>query len=216
MNFYTIKESSSPKIIGPDYPQMECIDISVSDGLDDISILKGKRAAGIGKMFNLKLLPKAKLTDVISCSLGAGGDFIVNQKVYNILSELHCSSVQFFPVEFMYKDVQYTSFYYVHFVYELERYIDFKKSTYNDFFIKGINKNKPQDYPEFSKLVDLHKKYNHFSLKKTFLKQFPIDEDLFVLSFANQKKYISDRLCQIIKSENVTGIEVESASDIFE
>ncbi|HLO38893.1 MAG TPA: hypothetical protein VK173_10390, partial [Lacibacter sp.] len=133
----------------------------------------------------------------------------------NILSELNCSSLQFFSVEFMHKNEQYTNFYYVHFIYELEKYIDFQKSSYDDFFIKGINKNKPTNYQEFSKLVDLHKKYNHFRVKETFLKQFPLDEDLFVLSFANQKKYISERFRRIITSEKVTGVEIHSATDIF-
>lgn len=216
MKFYTIKESISSKVIRPEYPQMECIDISIKDGLDKICKLKGKRTSKVGKIFNLKLPPKSKLTDVISCSLGAGGDFIVSKRVHDIMKELNVSSVQFFPIQFEHKEELFTNFYYAHFVYELEKFIDFKKSSYDPFFVKGINSNKPKNYEDFSKLVELHKKYNHFRLAKTFLqKQFPFDEDLFVLSFANQKRYIGERCYSIIKTENITGIDIDLATDLF-
>lgn len=215
VRYYTITPSSEPKTIGPEYPQMECIDINIKDGLDTLSMNKGKRVTSVGRIYNLRLPVKGKITDVMSCSLGAGGDFIVSENFYNTLSEVNCSSVQFLPITFEHRKILCSNFYYAHFTYKLETFIDFERSVYNDYFIENINKNKPKNYTEFSRLVNAHKKYNHFRLIKTiFQESFPLEEDLFVLSFANQKKYISARLYDIIKSKKITGLEIEQANDI--
>jgi len=213
--YYTITESSDSKTIGPEYPQMECIDIDIKDGLDTLSLHKGKYIKKVDKIYNLRLPVKGKITDVMSCSLGAGGDFIVSERFFNILRQVNCSSVQFLPITFEHKKSLHSNFYYVHFTYKLEKFIDFERSVYNEYFIEDLNKNKPNNYTEFSRLVNTHKKYNHFQLVKTiFQESFPVEEDLFVLSYANQKKYISTRLCEIIKSKKITGLEIKRTNDI--
>ena len=213
--YYTITESSDSKTIGPEYPQMECIDIDIKDGLDALSLHKGKYIKKVDKIYNLRLPVKGKITDVMSCSLGAGGDFIISERFFNILRHVNCSSVQFLPITFEHKKSLHNNFYYVHFTYKLEKFIDYEKSVYNEYFIEGLNKNKPKNYTEYSRLVNKHKKYNHFRLVKTiFQETFPAEEDLFVLSFANQNKYISTRLFEIIKSKKITGVEIKRANDI--
>ncbi len=213
--YYTVTESSDSKIIGPDYPQLECIDTDVKDGLDILSLHKGRSIKKVDKIFNLRLPVKGKITDIMSCSWGAGGDFIVSERFYNILRELNCSSVQFFPITFEHKKTLHSNFYFVHFIYKLEKFIDYASSIYNEYFIEDLNKNKPKNYTEFKKLVNTHKKYNYFRLVKTILQDsFPAEEDLFVLSYANQNKYISIRLYDIIKSNKITGLEMKRANDI--
>lgn len=215
MQFYTITTTTNSKIIGSDYPQMECIDVKQIDGLDKISEHKGEKIDSVNKIYNLRMPVRSKITDVISCSLGAGGDFVISEKLYLILKHCECSSLQFFPITFEYKNELYTNFYWVHFVYKLEKFIDFERSDYDNLFIKAINVNKPINYNEFSRLIENHKKYNHFRLTKTVLKKdFPIHEDFFVLSFANQKKYISERLYRKILLEKITGLDIDVAHDI--
>lgn len=214
--YYSIDTTCEPKVIGSDYPQMEILHDDVIDGLDLLSRRKGKLVQRARRIFNLKMGRGAKLTDVISCSLGAGGDFIVSKRFYEILTALNCNSVQFFPMQFRFKSDIIRDYRWVHFTYAFESHIDFFKSEYDETIMKGMNKNKPASHKEYLKLIDTDSgKYNWLRLKKTHLKKtFPVKEDLFVLCQANQKKYVSPGLYNKIIGKKITGLDITELNDV--
>lgn len=211
---YKIKPSSTQKIIGPTYPQTEYCDLQINDGLNILSLNKGIRLDNLPEIFNVKMSKKAKLIDVISCSLGSGGDFIVSEKFVHVVDKFKCSTIQFFSMKLLFEKEVLENYYWCHFVYEQEQGINFSNSSYDENQLPAINKNKPTDFSEYRKLVEAHKKYNQFRLIKTILrKEFSFD-DFFVLGYPNQNKYVSESLMEAIIEAGITGLDIEKAINI--
>jgi hypothetical protein len=214
--YYFIDESIDTKIIGPHYPQIELIDVKIEDGLDEIAHSKGRRMKKVSKVFNIKLPARGKLTDAISCSLGAGFDLMVSNKLYKILKTFSCTSIQFFPVTFQHKNETISNYRWIHFTYELEHHIDFSASTYDPAILKKINSNKPATYKDYLSIIKTDAgKYNWLRLSKTVLKKtFPKEEDFFMLCAANQKRYISEGLYEELIKNKITGLDFHKGKDL--
>lgn len=216
-NYLCVDTTADPKIIGPLYPQMECIEINLVDGLDKISENKGLKVGGVDRIHNLKVGKGGKLTDIMSCGLGAGGDFLISNKFLTILKNFQTDGLQFFEMEFQFNKKIISDYKWAHFVYAWAKHIDFANSEFDDYQIEDINNHKPQSYAEYVKMIKHGVgKYNRLRLKKTVLKNsFPLEQDFFVLCQANQKKYISTPLYSEIIKNSITGLESFPANDLI-
>jgi hypothetical protein len=215
MSLFILKESTDAKIIGRSFPQTEIINIDASDGLDILSENKGLRIENLEPIDNVKFSNGAKLTDVVSCSLGAGGDIIVSKKFVSVLRQFGYSSVQLFPMKILYRTDTLEDYFWCHFVYEFEKGLDFQKSVYDNKRLPEINDQKPLNYPDYQGLVSRHSKYNDFRLIKTVLnKTYPFD-DLFVLGYPNQNIYLSKRLQEALRDTKISGLDIVPAKNIY-
>jgi hypothetical protein len=177
--------------------------------LEEFACYKGKMYNSIPDLRNYKLDKKAKLTDLISCGLCPGGDFLVSEKLKNIIELSKYSSSQFFPASIETKKKEIYNYYLIHFNYSLEELIDFKQTEYNYNIYPQLKNNKFnsfQEYQKFKKEVDKH---GYLQATKLVLNSnFNTNLDFFVLSWIDQNLCISKKLKDIIIKEKITGIKI--------
>ena len=212
MEVMIIKSSSDPKNVGNNFPQTVLLSKNETDDLEFLSTQKGKRIEKKISLNNILLSPGAILTDAISCSLGAGNDMIVSDKLYKLIKESNVDPVQFFDVSFKFNKEIITNYHWLHFVYELEPFINFKKTKYNVEQFPELKKNVITDYDTFKKFSEGKDKYGFLRSKKTvLLESFNQKLDLFVLSPIDQNIYISKLLYEKMIEWKITGLDYEEA-----
>jgi hypothetical protein len=215
--YFVLDLSADGKVIGAEYPQLEEAKADVRDGLWELAYAKGKRLKSVSPISNLKLGKRNKLTDVLSCSLGAGGDFVISSKVFEILKDFNTQSLQIIPTTILHKGANLGNFYWIHFTYAFEKFIDFANCTYDMKMLSDTGFTAPESYEEYNEAIssDLGK-YNWLRMTRTVLgESFPANEDIFMLCRANQRVYVSVDLMSAFHQKKITGCDFKEASDLF-
>lgn len=214
--YFHLDRTADTKIIGNYYPQCKGVikgyDNEAENSLYNFGHHKGQKVAFTPNLDGITIHKNSKLTDVISCSLGPGNDLIISERFYNLLKLFKKSLIQFFDC-YIYHRERRLKYVWVHFIYDLEKKIDYKKSLFihpDDSLLGEINK--ITSYNEFIDFYENKDKFGFIKAQKNVLNTERLD--FFVIGRYNQKTYISKRLRDVILNEKITGIDFNEVSDI--
>jgi hypothetical protein len=216
--YFVISESTDSSIIGPSYPQCTGFlrgylnERENKRSLYYFADFKGEKIDFIPDISAISVKERTKMTDLISCPLGPGNDKVISEKFYTIIQKVSKSRIQFFDCILNKKNEKFR-YKWVHFIYNLEKYVDYRKTTFfhPDMIIFDKTK-KIKSYKDFIFFYDTHDTYGFIRSEKTCIKHKPLD--FFVAGRFNQKCYVSENLKSKIESIGLTGIEFILAKDI--
>ena len=216
--YFSLTETTDEKIIGKHYPQCSGFLTGYNNEYENpysmfcFAYQKGKRINYKPDLSSIKIPEKTKLTDLISCSLGPGNDLVVSERLKNILNESKSSQYQIFETLLNKKNERF-KYWWIHFIYDLEKTVDFEASTLFHAN-KSLNK-KVKSIKNYSEYLEFYDNEDTFGLVRTtntVLKHEPLD--FFIVGQFNQTRYVSEKLMNRINSEGITGIEFAEANDI--
>lgn len=217
-DYFIVKESIDSNVIGSHYPQCT----GVLNGYNNEYInkkslyyfahQKGVKVKNKPDLSSIKVGQRTKMTDIISCSLGPGNDMVVSDKLFSLIKKAETSNIQFFDCLLHKKEVNY-KYNWVHFVYNLEEFVDYKKSVFfhpNEKILAQAKEIK--DYKSFLVFYNEMDTYGFIKTEKTFIRHPLLD--FFTVGRFNQKHYVSSEFKSKLLSEGLSGIEFEAADDI--
>lgn len=217
-NIFILNKATDPDVIGADYPQ--CVGVlkaydntyENNKSLYYFAHYKGKYVQFVPDLGSIKVSAKAKLTDIISCSMGPGNDLIVSPRMCELLTEYKTSEIQIFDCVLTKKDVKY-KYYWLHFIYSLEKKVDYKRSILNH--VDPELRSAASEISSFDQFDDFYNTRDEYGLvysSKLTLKSNKLD--FFLVGRMDQKIYLSERLKNEIQKCELTGIEFEIAHGI--
>ena len=210
--YYHIELQTENHQIGKEYPQTDCLTQIHAHSLSSWEFPKFE------PKIIFKLSKKAILTDFLSNSaIGARG-YLVSQKAKEILIEFNLMDYQFYPVIIQTSKGELIYFW-LHLTQpDLIHEIDYRKSIFYEtkweFREDVIQINSYDDYLEKKKL-DTKASFGA-ELDKTVVKeQFNKELDLFTFLPFDNNIYISEKLKNSFLVNNITGIDIEEASNLY-
>ena len=161
----------------------------------------------------LKFNGKSKITEAVYYFFR----LYVNERIKNILEEYNIIKHQYIKATFKTKSNELLSYYYLHIPLPgVTDYVDYKKSTFTETTILGVDKSIVNDVDvnskeeirakEIEKQKDLL--YSIQTKDIVFSKEFDPKTDIFILLDrpSGYDYFVSERLKNRLEQENVTGI----------
>lgn len=217
--FYVLDHSIDHKHIGSEYPQCTGLVKGYNNEYENPFSLyyfahqKGKKVDYQPDLSAIKIGLKTKLTDLVSCPVGPGNDWVVSSKFKSILKGFKTSPIQFFKCTLNRKEEKF-NYWWIHFLYSLEEQVDYAKSTfvhpYEELKEKLMNIKSYEDYRSF---YDNDDTYGFVKATITFIDSAPLD--FFVVGHFNQKHYVSERLKDELQIKEISGVTFKEATDVF-
>jgi hypothetical protein len=222
MKYYILTYSIDHKVIGPDYPQ-------AGPGKDYNR--KGPHAYPnvhhnefpdfIPDLDYFELHKKAPLTDFVSSGLSHG--FIVSQRVKDLLQDYKIVPHRFYPMRMKRGNEFFDHYYWMHIVSDLSDYVDFQKTKFfvSDYLKKigDIDISTKDEYLEVIKkfMDDTKEGFKNVEASKVAMltKFMDLHLDLFVISYFDNERNISQSLKDRLIKEKVTGIEIKESKISF-
>ncbi len=208
-NFYILRYSDDPKIIGKAYPQAQKMsgdyNFSAQNSCWKISYDAFPDFEPNFKSFVLHR--SAKLTDVISNSVLYFG-LLISERFSSLLNQFSIPTYRLFTAYLIQNanDYQYKFF---HHVSDFTTSIDFEKT---DFYLFDGFERTAAEISSHEQLRELYMKLPTTTKIKTdkyYLKDSnPLHYDIFSLSFTNSNTYISHRLKTALEEAHITGIDI--------
>jgi hypothetical protein len=208
MRYFWISESSDSKIVGV-FPQRGEMSVGLSRNdprhlfnqdpfvklSDDIYVPK------------FKLRSKAKLTDVISLSLG--DDFIISEKFRSICIAEKIQDVQFLPIDIYQRD-KLVPFYLLRFVrYDFSR-LDFSRTLVSIMETTWDEKEsvRVSDAKELEFLIRNTRLPLSITIKEPFFRQ-DLEENMFALPKIHRCSgvFVSEKFRRILEQQGITGLQ---------
>lgn len=214
--YYHLKKTADTKIIGNNYPQckgpIKGYNNEEKDSFYNFAYHKGRRVDFTPNLDGISIYKSSKLTDVISCPLGPGNDLIISDRFYNMLKSFKKSPIQFFDC-FIYHKESRLKYKWVHFIYDFEKSVDYKKSRF--FHQDESLSNEIKKISFYNDFVDFYENKDKFGfIRAQKIKLNTGGLDFFVIGRYNQNTYISAKLREAILNERITGIEINEVDDI--
>jgi len=217
--FYILDHSLEENIIGDDYPQCTGVlkdynnDFKNSLSLYYFAHQKGKKINYKPDLSAIKIGRKTRLTDCISCSLGPGNDLVISYKFKNLLKNFKTSPLQLFNCVLNRKEEQF-NYWWVHYIYTLEKEVNYHKSTFRHSNEKLQAKLKSvKSYEDYRSFYDNDDTYGLVRASTTVIDTSPLD--FFIVGQFNQKHYVSQRMKDELEIKGISGITFKEATDIF-
>jgi hypothetical protein len=167
----------------------------------------------------LELNKGAKLSDLMSSPFYNG--FIVSDKLKSIFENSNIKSYKFYDIKLLHKRKEVKGYYYFHSASCLKDKIDFAKTKFyignllgNRIRDLNIELNSAEEVVELQKTLKFGEEViwpKYFYLSNSF----PFSLDLFRLCVHNYSIFISKKLKQIIEENNITGVDIKSATDLI-
>ncbi len=215
MKYIVASESAETKVVG-DYPQggqmIEPYDLRAANSIWSIAKYKGQLVPFVPNMGQIKLDPKAKITDIISLGLLHGSGLWINTKVKQILDNSNLPPHQYFKTVIKHK-IQSYEYYWFHIATDLRSEIDFSSS----FFYQGRedsgNKETGYQFEDYADYLDYtttddRMKYGLPRAKTLFfLKKFNPKFDIFYIGKFDHSTYISNELKSKLLERDITGLD---------
>jgi hypothetical protein len=210
--YFRIEGSINPRIIGPDYPQCQDYLKSYNDELSNkrsvysFAFFHGKRADITPDLNSIVAREKAVMTDLLSCSMTFGADMVFSTRLLETIQLFRASEFQVFEATIHKKKISHTNYRWIHFVYGLEPFIDFKKSCfyYPDPIVQE-KANDIRDYEGLQKFRLIQEKHWFLTAREMHLSCAPFD--FFVVGDVDQNVFVSKRLKNAIETSGFTGVE---------
>lgn len=224
MQYYTLTHAVDTDETGPAFPQA---DFSNPKKLSPQPVLTANKARNgsyppddTPPFDYLELNKSAKLTDLMSSPFENG--FLISEKLKQLFIESNIVDYKLYDVILLnHKKQEIKGYYYFHSASYLRDFIDYPKST---FFVGDIIQNYLRDctamFSNYEEL-DSFDKSLPFGEELVWVKQFylkssfPFQTDLFRLCVCNIDFFITEQLKQKLEQNNITGIEINSASDFI-
>jgi hypothetical protein len=136
MKYFRLTHSIAPETIGSEYPQIQ----KMTKGYDYDKPNSVHAASRFYDSFlpfepdldSMVLHPKAKLTDILSCSVLGSNGFIISEKVYNICNLFQSVPAHYYPVKVLEKNRKMHQYYWMHIVTpDAYKLIDIKASSFH-------------------------------------------------------------------------------------
>ncbi|MFT3678677.1 MAG: hypothetical protein QM791_00305 [Ferruginibacter sp.] len=209
---FAIKTSTDNSKIGKVFPQ--------TDGMgNNYNLRKPNSVWEIKNYSQLDFLPdldyfkisnSAKMTDFISTGLISACGFLISEKAKNIFNQYQISSHVYYKARVKHKMTFYENYFWLHFTENDDSIVDFSKSKF------VLTEPLPAFRQETIELT-FSDKEQAASVRKTnnFKGLFPRNlylksdsQDFFSFSFLYYHDYISSRLLEKFKAENISGLDV--------
>lgn len=214
MNFYKVKDSTNLKSVGT-FPQVETGIYPIMDNNPNFIGNNFLKKIDFQAELSIPILSKkAKLTDLISCSImGFSNSLLISTKLKFILEKYVTNSVQFFEAPIMYKESKVSGYWITHpykYNYEAINYTKciIRRQNLFDYTQKeAIQINSAE---EFECLISERNKeiFWSYSFEKLVL-QSNIPELIFLIGIQGLGYCVSEKVKQEIESAGCTGIEFE-------
>lgn len=211
-NLFVIKNSTDNSKIGKAYPQV--------DGMgNDYNFKKPNSVNKIANYRQLDFLPdldffkisnSAKLTDFISTGLIYASGFLVSEKVKQIFDQYVISKHTYYPARLKYKMHFYENYFWLHFIENDNEIIEFANSSFVlthplPFFRED------EILLTFESQKEALSSWEKNNDERLFPRKLTIgnnSQDLFSFSFLYNNHYISYRLVEHLKSEDISGFDI--------
>ncbi|SFF51956.1 hypothetical protein [Thermoflexibacter ruber] len=164
---------------------------------------------------------RAKLTDALS-PFESNRAFILSGKFKRLLDECNLATSRFYNASIIYRKQQFDDYYYMHIVWDFTKYLNYQHSKF-EIWQRNFNSVKEGEIL-FSSKADLDAKWEEFRAigkeppyEMPFIKYAKVvfnsdfDLDLFPVWI---DFYISEKLCELIEKNKITGIEITPADFI--
>jgi|SRR5690606_22365631 len=212
-NYYILKNDLDEKIVGKDYPQVDCLTMHQAHLITSWRLFDPK------PNLKFKLKKRALLTDVLNKSAISSAGFLINLKIKKIFDEFNIMRHQYFDVSVEAKNGEILNYFWLHLTEpQLTEKLDFNKTI---FFETEFT---------FRKQPILLKSYNHYKdlkekdleasfgveLEKIALSDnFDNSLDMFTFLPFDKNVYISERLKNTIEENEIKGFKIEKATNFF-
>ena len=211
-NYYILSNSINKKMIGNSFPQIQQM-------YNGYSYTKENSVHNL-KCYSFPVTPPnlhsfelhkmAKLTDVLSAAVINFG-FIISDKAKNVIETFSLPSQSAFYRSSIYVKNEITHNYnFFYFIEDLSEYIDYDRT---EFYLTDLDEK--FDFFKVKSASELKTRRNQISTikkirtDKYFIKpSFTIPYDIFYISYADTRTYISHRLKTALEEANITGIEI--------
>lgn len=187
------------------YPQVDCLSVFQAQQISSWNMI-----TAVKPLLKFRLKNKAKLTDVLSSTAGPFTDFLINQKVKEIIDSSHIMQHQFFKA-LIEKGRQEYDYYWLHLSQpDLINALDYEKSEFYqtewELLNKGTIKIKSFEHYQNLKAKDKEGAFG-VSLKKIVMtEKFDRSLDLFFLLPFDFNIYISESLKVKLEQNGIKGI----------
>lgn len=208
--YFKLETAAGTKETGPKYPQAHCLT------LESAFVLKSNKKVGSAPDLAYELVPRAKLTDVLSqASISATG-ILCNQRMVTLLNKFKLQDHHLFPCR-VYTSKRNKYFWLQCISTKMIRYIDFPNSTFYrvDYGFGTDEQFKLRSYEQYQSknkklplgswiqagTIQLSSRYKH-------------DLDLFSIPEIDGRLYISQRLAEALIKKKISGIKIIEATNI--
>lgn len=210
--YYTLSVEIDRKKMGNCYPQIDTIEPS-----DVADSLRSWWYPPDNTSFVLKMDKKAKQTDFLNnLQISGASGFFISQKVKNIFDKYNLMKHKYYPATIKGWDIPY---YWLHLSEpKITHLIDYQKSTFFETkWTLKVNPIKLSSYDDYDSLkkdkgasfgVELEKIVS----KNEYIKSLDMFE---FLPFSSSKLYISEKLKAAIEQNQITGLIIKKADNLF-
>lgn len=222
MEYFIIKPAVDTKETGPEYPQVvfnNPLNINPNPVLIANQPVFGKLPPNDLEFDYFEMNgKKTKLTDVMSSDLCVNG-FILSSRMKLLLEEHNLDTHRFYPVKIKRNGEWITNYYYFHSASNLPQFVDYEKSKFYVGTLLGDVKYELDNISSFDDLIKkniLADKGELIEAKYLYLNSsFPFHLDLFRINAFNFSTFISGRLKDKMKEQNITGIDIYEARNFL-
>lgn len=207
--YYILSNSLDTKIVGNDYPQVDCLTMNQAHLITSWQFFEPKP----NLLFQLK--KRAKLTDVLNKSAISSTGFLINEQVKSIFDGSNIMRHQYFNAIVINKKNE-LNYYWLHLTQpELSKHLDYHKTIF--YRTEWTFREEPiliKSYEHYSELKSKDKKASFgIELDKIVLSdKFDKSLDMFTFLPFDNNVYISENLKNKIELSNIKGFNIEEAT----
>lgn len=205
--YYTLKNDLDDKIVGKDYPQVDCLTMHQAHLITSWHLFDPK------PNLKFKLKKRAILTDVLNKSAISSTGFLINSKTKGIFDEFNMMRHQYFDTTVETKKGEVLNYFWLHLTEpQLTEELDFHKTVFYEtewtFRKEPITLNSYNHYKEL-KAKDTEASFGVEIDKIALSDNFDNNLDMFTFLPFDNKVYISERLKNAIEENEIIGFKIE-------
>jgi hypothetical protein len=210
--YHIIKNDLNDKVVGKDYPQVNCLTMNQAHLLQSWLFLDPEPE------LKLELKKKAILTDVLSDATINASGFLINEKLKNILESFKLIRHKFYLASVKAKAENF-DFYWLHLSEpEITKSLDYQNSTFfrteYTFREEPIELHSLEDYNKI-KSQDNDASFGVELDKIVVSNSFDKELDMFTFLPFDSNIYISEKLKHALLKNNITGFRIEEATNLI-
>jgi hypothetical protein len=211
MKYFKVSLSTNIKEIGS-YPQIQSMtknyDYDSNSSVYRLNNFKNKIPEFKPNLNSFVLDNHAKPTDVLSSAFLGSFGILINSKINKILSQFKLiNHTKYLASVYFPKDDSILEYYWLHFLSNLEKKIDYKESF---FYSSGKHFLTIPNYESYIEQKDSLGKFKKLYAKEIVIKEkFIKHYDLFNIPEIDSSIYISEKLKNVLVKENVTGVDID-------